>query len=289
MMIITVALAIGFCLGVYAADLSDICEEDKRKLKEEINEYATRTSTQKSNCDVSIKDLQSSLRMSRASYNFLLESDQNKTLSNQVKLESIESKLEQCMEDKTSLQNKRISEQTVSHQCEIDKVHLQTEADAERTKVSECNKNQTRCKEDLDKCEETTTTLRETHSKEKEDWGHIKANLTENLTSQKLLAVNLSLNYSTCQMKGETCARHLNTCEANLDDKIQQNADCLSNGAKFEAEEKSLYNDCVINLHKCQLQAKYVTEDHAECQRKLEQCNEDLQSYKMQRCFGIRY
>ena len=289
MMIISVALAIGFCLGVYAADLSDICEEDKRKLKEEINEYATRTSTQKSNCDDSIKYLQSALRISAANNNLLLESDHNKTWSNKAKLESIESKLEQCNQDKTSLQNKRISEQTVSHQCEIDKVHLQTEADTERTKVSECNKNQTRCKEDLDKCEETTTTLRETHSKEKEEWGHIKANLTENLTSQKLLAVNLSSNYSACQMKEETCARHLNTCEANLEDKMQQNADCLSNGAKSEAEEKSLYNECVINLNKCQLHAKYVTGDHDVCQRKLEQCNEDLQNYKMQRCFGIRF
>ena len=289
MMIIAVALAIGFCLGVYAADLSDICEEDKRKLKEEINECATRTSTQMSNCDDSIKDLQSALRISTANNNLLIESEHNKTWTNQVKLESIEGKLEQCIQDKTSLQNKRISEQALSHQCEIDKVHLQTEADTEHTKVSECKENQTRCKDNLDKCEETATTLRETHSKEKEEWAHKKANLTENLTSQKLLVVMLSSNYSACQIKEETCARHLNTCETNLDDKIQQNADCLSNGAKSEAEEKSLYNDCVINLHKCQLQAKYVTGDHGVCQRKLERCNEDLQSYKMQRCFGIRF
>ena len=287
-MIAAVLLVIGFCLGVYAADHSDICEEDKRKLKEEKDQCVTLMNTQKSNCADSMKDLQSALKISETNNYKLIESDHNKTWSNQVKVESIEGKLQQCLQDKTSLQNMRISEQAVSHQCEHDKVHLQTEADTERTKVLECKENQTRCKKDLDKCEETTTTLRKTHSKEKEDWAHKKANLTENLTSQKLLAVTLSSNYSACQIKEETCARHLNTCETKLEDKIQQNADCLNNGAKSEAEGKSLYNDCVIQLHKCQLQAKYVTGDHDACQRKLEQCNEDLQSYKMQRCFGIR-
>ena len=288
-MIISLALAIAFILGVYVADTSDICEEDKRKLKEEINECTTLTSTQNSNCFDSINRLESALKISEAKNNLLLESDHNKTWSNQHKLESIESKLEQCIEDKTSLQNKRIFEQQVSHQCEIEKVNLQTKADAECTKVSECKANQRRYKEDLDKCEKTTTTLHETHSKEKEDWAFKVANLTETLTSQKLLVVTLSSNYSACQIQEETCARHLKTCETNLEDKIQQYATCLSNGAKSEAEEKSLYNNCVISLNKCELQGKYITGDHAVCQRKLEQCTEDLQSYKMQRCFGFRF
>ena len=287
-MIIAVLLVISFCLGMYVADTSDICEEDKRNLKEEIKECTTVKSTQNSNCYDSINRLESALRLSEANNNLLLESEHNKTWSNQHKLESIESKLEQCIQDKISLQTKSISEQQRYHTCEAEKVHLQTDADAERAKVSECEANQRRYKKDLDKCEETTTTLHETHYKEKEDWALKVANLTETLTSQKLLIVTLSSNYSACQIKEETCVRHLSTCETNLEDKIQQYSTCLSNGAKSEAEMKSLYNNCVMSLSKCELQGKYVTGDHTVCQRKLEQCNEDLQSYKTQRCFGIR-
>ena len=285
-----------------------VCEENKKKIEHDLQRCEAGIDKQKSNFWEKINNLESNLQLAQDNVR-LLESERDKCTLNEQKKEKLNADLDQCQREKEHLQGNLTAKQlevvmlsSNYSVCEEYKTKTEhklnnCEADIDELKSSFLKKINTLeerlqlaqdnihlLQRELDKC-----TLNE-QRKEKlnanlEQCQREKEYLQGNLTAKQLEVVMLSLNYSVCLNKLETCTGHLSTSKANLQDKTQQYESCL----KAQTREKNQKDQCNVSLSKCELQAGYVIRDYSTCTSKLNKCDKDLKTCEERHCFGFKY
>lgn len=110
------------------------------------------------------------------------------------------------------------------------------------------------CEEDKDKCLMKDETLQ------------------QEVLRLRMEVVILEANMSVCLNANETCQRHLESTQKNLQEYVMKYTACLKESEESCDGKNRQYVTCQINLEKYKLQLQYVTDTSSVCQEKLNKC-----------------